>query len=428
MAEQLPRTGTGRSMSARDRKPLLYAVAVLLALMLVLSATGQILNIRPAALVGFPIILTAATALILVLLAAVAPDERAPTCMHLEDVVRMSFLPAIAVSPETLEVLAANEAARALLGETRFADDRNLVDLLGSDTGEKCRGVVEAAVRDGAGEVDRCSVYDDSGRLRNMHLMGRTDAAIAPGAVVVAFAEGGVDATVVEFTRVQERLMSNISHELRTPLNVVMGFSELLTTGTLGEMPEAQLDAAQECHIGGERILDLINDIIDVGRSRSYYGLEDAHPVSVAELVRRLENLLAGQARREDIRIETDLPDDLPLVNVEERPLKQLIYHLLLASVDRSKSGDTVKLSLRRAEDALLMQVTDAGPALKRVPGPQPLEAVSEEEGREALAPPLLGLPLCATLADMIGGTLSVSTNDEGVHFVFELPLAGAIA
>ena len=140
-------------MSARDRKPLLYAVAVLLALMLVLSATGQILNIRPAALVGFPIILTAATALILVLLAAVAPDERAPTCMHLEDVVRMSFLPAIAVSPETLEVLAANEAARVLLGKTRLADDRNLVDLLGSDAGGKCRGVVEAAVRDGAGEV-----------------------------------------------------------------------------------------------------------------------------------------------------------------------------------------------------------------------------------------------------------------------------------
>ena len=125
--------------------------------------------------------------------------------------------------------------------------------------------------KSGAAQFSPCAVVTAGGGRRLTHLSGRAFEVAGEQVVVVAMRSSDVDQQVAEFAMVQERLMSNISHELRTPLNVVMGFSELLAGGTLGELTEKQVDAARECHIGGERILRLVNDILDIGRARSYH-------------------------------------------------------------------------------------------------------------------------------------------------------------
>ena len=98
------------------------------------------------------------------------------------------------------------------------------------------------------------------------------------------------------FAGVQQRLMANISHELRTPLNVVLGYSEMLVDGVLGELTEQQADAMQECHEAGQRILRMINDILDIGRARSYTLPRDPQPLVPGEFVERVVLVLAGQA------------------------------------------------------------------------------------------------------------------------------------
>jgi len=216
--------------------------------------------------------------------------------------------------------------------------------------------------------------------------------------------------------------MSSISHELRTPLNVVLGFSELLTTGTLGELTESQIDAAEECHIGGERILRLVTDILDVGRCRSYYMSSPPTPFEPGEMVRRIETLLVGQARRADIKLEVDVPADLPQLEADERGFKQLLYHLILSSLDRSTPGERVNVAAE-ADEMLTMIVTDSGPPAPddelRPRTQQPLPA---DRIQYPLAPPVLGLPLCATLAARLGGSLSCRSDEEGTHFVLQLP------
>jgi signal transduction histidine kinase len=203
-----------------------------------------------------------------------------------------------------------------------------------------------------------------------------------------------------------------------------MGFSELLTTGTLGELTDNQLDAAEECHEGGERILRLINDILDVGRSRSYYLAGEIRPFSPAEMIRRVENLLSGQARREDLQLEVDIASDVPAIQSEERTFKQLVYHLILNSMDRSEPGGLVAVSVGpNGSNAVELVVTDAGGEVTEPIAPQPFEAESEERAHRTLAPPLLGLPLCATLAERLRTTLTTHTDRDGVHFRVELPI-----
>ncbi len=394
--------------------------------MLVMSVAAHLVQLRPAALIGFPVMMIGATALILILLYLVGPRPEAAEGDAVRTVVRAALMPAVALDAQTGRVLAANDEATTMVGPARLAPGNHFSDLFADDSPEKaCRRIFEEAVERGQAEADACSMRTHTGAPVVVRLMARlypaADAGTA-GFVVVGFDGNEANDAVAQFARVQERLMSNISHELRTPLNVVMGFSELLTTGTLGEMPDKQLDAAAECHEGGERILRLINDILDVGRSRSYYLAGEEHPIAPLQMIRRIENLLAGQARRENLQVEMNVEPGLPEISTEERAFKQLVYHLLLSSMDRSQPGGAVRIAARQDGEELVLTVTDSGPELTEPIRVGRVPSVSDDAARDTLAPPLLGLPLCAFLAERLGSTLTVSTDQDGVHFEVRLP------
>lgn len=384
------------------------------------------MKVRPAALVGFPVIIFTATTLLLVLLYLAAPREKQRAFDPVSMAVENAFVAAVAVDQETGRILAANDQACELLGPKRLTLDSCFSELLTEGSPAECRRLIETAVEQGRAEVQACTVRTHSGRPRVVQLMARSHSAEKSAFVVIGFASNEVSESVAEFARVQERLMSNISHELRTPLNVVMGFSELLTTGTLGELADNQLDAAEECHQGGERMLRLINDILDVGRSRSYYLTGEQRSISPAEMIHRVENLLSGQARREDLRLEVTLDEDIPVIESEERAFKQLVYHLILNSMDRSEPESIVRIRAECVDDVLIFSVSDSGPEYNAEIPPEHAPPAAESEAVEALAPPLLGLPLCATLAERLGADLTTTADADGVHFIVRMPLHGS--
>lgn len=391
--------------------------------MLIMSATAHVVALRPAALVGFPVMIIGATALILVLLYLVGPEQEAGGGDPIAAAVNHALIPAIAIDPQTGRILAANHEAAELLGRSRVALGNHFGDLFVAGSAEGCRRIVDSAVDRGEFRIQPCSVRTRTGEAIVVELVARLMELDRSSFMVIGLSTNDVSATIAQFARVQERLMSNISHELRTPLNVVMGFSELLTTGTLGELADNQLDAAQECHEGGERMLRLINDILDVGRSRSYYLDGETRTLSPLEMIHRVENLLSGQARREELALKFELDDSLPVIETEERAFKQLVYHLILNSIRRSDPGDTVRIVARRDDGHMIISVSDSGGPINEEIRPQPDPSVSEKEAAEALAPPLLGLPLSATLAERLGASLSIDSDEEGMHFIVTMPL-----
>ncbi|MBD3292510.1 MAG: hypothetical protein GF393_06270 [Armatimonadia bacterium] len=423
MSDRKPASTRGESEPRRSRRSLLYATAILLVLMLIMSATAHLLRLRPAALVGFPIMVIGATSLLLVLLVLAGPDADSSGDRAARRAVDDAFVAALAVDPQTGRVLAANQDARDLLGPARLTMGSHFSELLTMGSQPGGADIIEQTQSTGAIGPRALSVRTDSGRPVVVEMTARARETDGEPFVVVGLMGSEVNEAVAEFARVQERLMSNISHELRTPLNVVMGFSELLTTGTLGELADNQLDAAKECHEGGERMLRLINDILDVGRSRSYYLSSETGPLSPVDMIRRVENLLSGQARREDLRIEVDLDDTIPIIETEERAFKQLVYHLILNGMRRTEAGGVVRVRACREDEHLVVTVADSGPDVLEDVRPQPAPSLSEKEATETLAPPLLGLPLCATLADRLGATLSTDTDAEGVRFIVSMPL-----
>jgi len=409
-----------------SRRPLMYAVVVLLGLILLLTITGAWLGIRPVVLIGFPVAIISATALILALLVLAAPNEEAPQAGELADRLALSFCPTLAIDANTGRVVMANAAARELFGPARVAVGAGFSELLTSGAPPRCRELITDALRDGHADASACAVHTRGGGVRVVHIRARPVRDPERQIVAVGFVANDAGQAVADFAGVQERLMSNISHELRTPLNVIMGFSELLTSGTLGELADNQLDAAQEIHIGGERILRLVTDILDIGRPQSYHLPSEERVLDPAEMIRRIERLLVGQARREDVDIVVDVPEPLPPIQVRERPFKQVLYHLMLHGLDRSGPGDTVMVSAW-ADGVLTITVTDSGPAPPEgeIAG-EGLPELTAEQAREQLAPPMLGLPLCAALAASFGGRIVARSDAEGSHFALEMPIGHA--
>ncbi len=412
----------GGRRESGNRRPLLYAATILLLLMLALSLSGQFIDLQPVALFGLPMTIVGVTVLVLVLLYLAGPPTQAAAADGAQRAVRAALLPAVAVDTETGRIRAANEEALTLFGRDHVTPGASFIDLLSADAREDCRQIFATVSESGEAQVGTCAARTAADELRIVRLLARLHDGDGGSFAVVGFDSTEANEAVASFARIQERLMSNISHELRTPLNVVMGFSELLTTGTLGEMPENQLDAAEECHEGGERILRLINDILDVGRVRSYYVPGEKRPISPVEMIRRVENLLAGQARRQNLQLALDVEPGLEPIVVEERTFKQLAYHLILNSMNRSSAGGVVRVAARQEGDDLLLTISDTGVEMRGAIPPEALPELPEGYSETALAPPLLGLPLCSYLAGRVGGTLSAETDDEGVHFAVRLP------
>jgi len=419
------RVATERSDWRRGaRRPLLYAVLVLLLLIVLLTLAGPRLGVRPIALIGFPVVLIAVTALILVLLTLSGPEAEWPEEVPVSLCLERACCPAVAVDPRTEQILYVNTAAAEFFGPAHVGVGGRFQELFRADVPSACTGVVQEALRRGSAHVPMCIVRTAQGEDRIVQLRACLIADVKDESVVVAFVPNNVGEAIANFARVQERLMSNISHELRTPLSVVLGFSELLSTGTLGELSDKQRDAVQEIYTGGQRILTLVNDILDIGRARSYRLPDEEHDVAPAEIVCRMENLLTGQARREDIRLEVHLTEELPKIRTYERSFKQAVYHLILNSLNRSSRGDLVTVEVT-AEDVLRIVVTDSGPE------PSEMLALSQQfvetersQIEDELAPPAVGLPLCVALTARLGGELRVASDEQGSHFILELPLS----
>lgn len=407
-----------------SRRSLLIAVAVLMMLMLVLSATARPFGLKPAALIGVPVAIIAATSLLLVLLVLAGPQSRDEAAAQAERAVELAFTPAVAVDPSNGAIVAANTLARELLGERRGSVGRHFSELLADQAPPDCRRVVLSAVEQGSASAQYCPIRLADRSSRGVRIDARRMTFEEEQVVVVAFIPDESGQAITEFSRVQERLMSNISHELRTPLNVVMGFAELMTTGTLGEMAANQLDAAQEIYVGGQRILNIVTDILDIGRVRSYYQPGEPRALDVGEIVHRVETLLVGQARRAEVKLDVAVKEGLPTVHVPERPLKQILYHLLLDRIDAGGPGDVVRVAVE-GDGAVRVVVTDGGsdPDASALE-PWEMPQLSDEEARTAAFPPATGLKLCAALVGALGAGLSLHTDADGHHFVLELPEA----
>jgi signal transduction histidine kinase len=192
--------------------------------------------------------------------------------------------------------------------------------------------------------------------------------------------------------RAKSAFMAVMSHELRTPLNAIIGFSSLLGSAE-GSSPR-QNEYAGEILANGHRLLDLINDILDLTQmeageqkaSRDLVYLSDSVPALVAKAE-------AG-ARVAGITLRSTVPEDLPALFGDSKRLTKAVAHLVANAIKFTPPGGVVTVQVRPGDGTLLIEVTDTGVGIAPEARQRILDSFSQSETQLARRYEGIGLGL----------------------------------
>jgi len=237
----------------------------------------------------------------------------------------------------------------------------------------------------------------------------------------------------------KSQFLANMSHELRTPLNAIIGFSEILSDKTFGDLNARQLKYSNNVLTSGRHLLQLINDILDLAKVEA--GKVELMPNTflIAKAFSEVQTIVKTLANKKNISLEFEVASDLPTLFADEAKVKQIMYNLLSNAIKFTPDGGKVVVTAATSSDSnpaaefLRVAVKDTGIGIKvndqeRVF--KEFEQVDSSYGRQQQGTGL-GLALTKRLVEMHGGRIWVDSEGiegNGSTFTFLLPLPKAEA
>ncbi len=220
--------------------------------------------------------------------------------------------------------------------------------------------------------------------------------------------------------------LSSMSHELRTPLSAILGFSQLLASGTPQPTPSQQRSIDQVLKAGWY-LLELINEILDLTVIESGKLTLSMAPVLLAEVLHECESMIEPQAQKIGIGV-TFLRIDSPyVVHADRVRIKQVVINLLSNAIKYNSSGGTVVVEcIPGLSDSIRISIRDTGAGLT----PEQLEQLFQPFNRLGQQAGIIegtgiGLVVSKRLIEFMGGSIGVeSTVGKGSVFWIELKLA----
>lgn len=228
----------------------------------------------------------------------------------------------------------------------------------------------------------------------------------------------------------KSRFLATIGHELRTPLNAIVGFSEMMTSGVVGELAPPHKEYADLIHKSGLHLLDVIRMLLDMSKLEAGKFELQTESFRPDGLIEPCLKIVEGMARARDVRLVADLPKMLPNVIADERACRQVMINLLSNAIKFSHKGGQVAVSMKRQGRFLNISVADRGigmsaDALKRIGEPFFQAQDGLARGYEGTG---LGLSIVKGLVDLHQGELhATSTPGEGTMVTVLLPLNGPV-
>lgn len=237
------------------------------------------------------------------------------------------------------------------------------------------------------------------------------------------------NARLLEASRLKSQFLASMSHELRTPLNSIIGFSKVLLNRLDGELTERQEAYIRSVHNSSRHLLDLINGILDFSRIEA--GKFEMRPekFDLQDLVDECIESSLPLVKDKRIKLEKDVPADLPAIYADRTRIKQVLLNLLSNGIKFTTSG-RVLVQVRPEPETLHVAIADTGIGIS----PANLQRLFEPFQR--LDTPLaqqadgtgLGLAISKKFVELHRGRIwAESRESQGSTFHFTLPLAAAM-
>ncbi|MDP2368152.1 MAG: PAS domain S-box protein [Rhodoferax sp.] len=224
--------------------------------------------------------------------------------------------------------------------------------------------------------------------------------------------------------------LSSMSHELRSPLNAILGFAQLMESGTPLPTPTQKASIDQILRAGWY-LLELINEILDLALIESGKMSLSLEPISLPEVLADCEAMIEPQAQQRGIRVSFPQFDGPFVVNADRTRVKQVVINLLSNAIKYNKVGGTVEVTCKAhaTSNRVRVSVRDSGeglPTEKLVQLFQAFNRLGQEAGTEEGTG--IGLVVSKRLVEMMGGEIGAhSVVGAGSVFWIELNAVTAL-
>ena len=232
---------------------------------------------------------------------------------------------------------------------------------------------------------------------------------------------------LMQATQAKSEFLAHMSHELRTPLNVIIGFSELLLDEVPGKINEEQRRCLNDILGGGNNLLNLINDILDLSKIESGKMELSLRNFSLSGVIEALRSVMLPILGQRDQSLDIEMEEGLPQVYADKAKVRQVLLNLLSNSTKFTPDGGKLKIEATREDERCRVSVIDNGIGIK----PENQEKIFEEFCQ--IESPLteekggtgLGLAIARQIVERHGGRIWVDSDyGQGSRFNFTLPLA----
>lgn len=232
---------------------------------------------------------------------------------------------------------------------------------------------------------------------------------------------------LISINKAKSEFINIMGHELRTPMTSIIGYSSLLKEQKYGELNTKQEFYVDNVLINSQHLIELINDILDLGKieaGKMELAIED---ISLPEIINETVVLLKEKSSRKNITLDKDFDPMLDIITADKQKLKLILFNLFSNAIKFSEDdGGTITISTKKEGDMAKISVSDTGIGIKE----EDIDRIFHkfEQLDQGLSRKYegsgLGLHITKHLVELHGGKIIVeSTYGEGSTFTFYLPV-----
>jgi len=229
-----------------------------------------------------------------------------------------------------------------------------------------------------------------------------------------------------QVNQIKSTFISSMGHELRTPLNSIIALSGVLNRHLSGAIPDEEFSYLEVIERNGKNLLNLINDVLDISRLEAGKQEVTLSRFSMPELVSQVTDMILPQARQKDIKLLTDMPEDLPSLISDQTLCRHILQNLVSNAVKFTDVGQ-VEVRGQQVGENIQIDVIDTGIGISAENLPYVFDEFrqGDEGNTRKYGGTGLGLSIARRYTDLLFGNLQVhSLPGEGTTFRLTLPIA----
>ncbi len=258
-----------------------------------------------------------------------------------------------------------------------------------------------------------------------------TEVAIEIGLNPLVLQEGTfILASIIDITerkkmeQMKVEFISTVSHELRTPLTSVRGSLGLLLSEKFGDISKDVKDLLNIALTNCERLIRLINDILDIEKMES--GQDDFKlvPTKLTNLVQDVLSANKGYSEQYEVRLQFE-SDFSEMIYIDPDKITQVITNLLSNAIKFSPAGESILVKINGLDKKVRVSIIDNGSGIPENFKNKIFEKFSQADSsdRREKGGTGLGLNICKTIVEKHSGIISFDPEKtKGAHFYFDLP------